>query len=174
MVIAINIILFVLEVLYYSLFMKYTKKEGKLYRYLILFTLCSLIVGMINSKNLLAYLFFILGSYVGLKYVVKTKTSLYDMLIIVLMLLLKVIIEMPLFLIFYKYIHLGHVAVTFILQLVKLLMLVLLRTKLNDWYSKFKITWNNNDFNIRYGFTIIMYLYIIITITLKLIEILKR
>lgn len=166
MVIAINIILFVLEVLYYSLFMKYTKKEGKLYKYLILFTLCSLIVGMINSKNLLAYLFFILGSYVGLKYVVKTKTSLYDMLVLVVMLLLKVIVELPLFLILYNVIHINHYLVVFIVGLVKLLLVFMFKSMMNNWYNKMKEKWNNDNFNIRYGFTILIYLYVILTIAL--------
>lgn len=162
----ITILLFILEILFYSLFIKFSKKEGKIWKYLLLFTIVSLIVGFINSKNLLAYFVFVLSTYLGLKYIVKVKVSLYDMLVILIMLLLKVIIELPLFIIFYNLIHCGHVVASFIFQIVKLMFVFICRKKLNNWYLKFKSLWDKNEFNIRYCFTIFMYFYILLTITL--------
>ena len=174
MVIAINVLLFVLESLCYSLFMKFAKNNGKLYRYIILFILCSTLVGFINSKNLIAYFVFILSAYLGIKYLVRVKTSLYDMLVLVIMLLLKVIVELPLFLILYNVINFNYYLVVFIGELAKLLLVFLCRNKMNIWYLKLKNIWDNDNFNIRYGFTILVYLFIILTITLKLITFFKR
>ena len=80
-----NIIVLIFEVLYYSLFMKYSRPEGKYYRYLILFTLITIIGLVIGTSNLISYLLLILMILYGIKYIVKIKISLYDMLVILIM-----------------------------------------------------------------------------------------
>lgn len=171
--IILNIIVLILEVLYYSLFMKFSRKDGKLCKYLLLFILGTIIVTLLNSKYMPTYLIFALSMYLGLKYVIGTKTSLYDLLIIIVMLLLNVVIELPIFLVFYKVIHLEHFVVTLLFELIKLLIVFLAKNKLNELYLKYKKKWDNNDFNIRYIFTIMVYLYVIVTIAL-LIKLLWR
>lgn len=170
----ITIMLFILEVLFYSLFIKFSKKEGKIWRYILLFTLVSILIGFINSKKLISYFVFVLCTYLGLKYIVRIKASLYDMLVIVVMLLLNVTIEFPIYLIFYKLFHLNLIIVTIMFELVKLFVVVIGKRCFNENYLEFKNVWDRNDFNVRYGFTIIIYLYVIITITLKIITFLKR
>lgn len=161
-----NIIVLVFEVLFYSLFMKYSRKDGKLINYLFLFTIGTIIVTLFSSKYMPTYLIFIITMFVGLKYIVRTKVSLYDLLIIIVMLLLNVVIELPIFIVFYNLFHFNHFIVTLIFELVKLLIILLAKFKLNEVYLKGKKIWNNNNFNIRYVFTILIYLYVIITIAL--------
>ena len=77
-----NIIIIISEVLYYSLFMMYSKKEGKLTKYLLLFSMISLIFCFISHNNLESYLALAIMMLLGIKYIVKVKTSLYDLLLI--------------------------------------------------------------------------------------------
>lgn len=169
-----NIVVMILEVLYYSLFMKFAKKDGKLYRYIILFFISTLVVGFINSKNFSSYLAFILATYIGLKYIVKVKASMYDILIILLMLLLNITIELPFYLIFYKLIHFNHYVMVLLFELVKLLVVFIIKYKLRINYVKFKKIWDDNRFMLRYISTTIIYSYVIITIALKISKIFNR
>jgi len=174
MIILSNILVMILEVLYYSLFMKFAKKDGKLYKYIILFSISTLIVGLINSENFSSYLVFVLASYIGLKYIVRTKASIYDILIILLMLLLNITIELPFYLIFYKLIHFNHYVMVLLFELVKLLVVFIIKYKLRINYVKFKKIWDDNRFTLRYISTTIIYSYVIITIALKIFEIFDR
>ena len=54
-----NIIVLFYEVLYYSLFMKFARKEGKLWRYIVLYALISLLFSVIGTKAFYSYLLFI-------------------------------------------------------------------------------------------------------------------
>lgn len=174
MIIFYNIIVLIFEVLFYSLFMKYSRKDGKLRDYILLFTICSIIVALINGKYFPTYLIFILATYIGLKYIVRTKPNLYDVLVIVVMLLLNVVIELPIYLIFYKLFHFNHIVVTLLFELVKLVVVLFGKDGFNDLYLENKKIWDNNNFNIRYGFTIMLYIYVVITIALKIFSIFKR
>ena len=49
------VIVLILEVLYYSLFMKFARKEGNFVRYLIAFTMVVLIAGITNVQTVLSY-----------------------------------------------------------------------------------------------------------------------
>jgi len=164
-----NIIVLMFEVLYYSLFMKLTRREGKFYRYIILFTIVSLIVAITNVKSFYAYMIFVLSTYVGLKYIVKSKVSFYEILVIVAMLLLNLVIELPVYLIAYKLLNISRFMTTIIFDIIKVIIVICLKNYLNIIYCKFMLLWKNNNFYIRYFTSIIVYLYVIITIILLIL-----
>ncbi len=169
-----NIIVLVFEVLFYSLFMKYSRKDGKLSRYILLFIINSIVVAIFNNKYFTTYVLFVFVAFVGLKYIVKTKTSLYDIIPLIIMLALNLVIELPIYLMFYEILHFNHFIVTMIFEVLKLLIVILLKDKLHSLYKKYKNLWHINNFNIRYCFTIFIYLYIIISIVLKVVLTFKR
>lgn len=157
-----NMVVLVLEILYYSIFMYYAKGEGKFCRYLLLFSLMTGIMLLVNTSTIYSYLIFVVLSLYGLKYLVKVKTSLYDMLVIIIMIFLGIAIQYPFYLIGLK---LGiRYEITFIYEPIKILAILLSRNFIKRQYNKLKIKWNNNNFYIRYIFTCLMYLYVIITI----------
>lgn len=155
------IMVLIFEILYYSLFVRLTRKEGNFFKYIISFTMCTMIVFICNSNNVLAYLTFILSSLFFLKYLVRIKVSLFDMLMIFAMLLLKVTIETPTYMILYKFLDIYTIGIIY--SLVKITTLILLRNKLNNVYKFLKIKWDNNNFYIRYIFTSIVFIYVIIS-----------
>lgn len=174
MLILMNIIVLIFEILYYSLFMKFARKEGKLYKYILLFIINTIVVAVFNNKYFTTYILFMCVAFIGLKYIVKTKTSLYDLIPIIVMLALNLAIELPIYLICYKLLGLNHFVTTMIFEVIKLLALILLKNKLHTAYLKYKDIWNINNFNIRYLCTIFIYLYVIISIVLKIYLTFKR
>lgn len=161
-----NIIVLIFEILYYSMFMKFARKEGKFWRYLLLFSLITIMMIFIGTNTLYAYLIFVLLALYGLKYIVKIKTSFYDMFIIVIMMMLKLLIETPIYLICINFIKNNHFIVILLMDIIKIGILFLLKNRLNIFYIKLKKLWQNNNFYLRYIFTCIMYIYVIITIIL--------
>ena len=55
-----HIIVLLFEVLYYSMFMKFARKEGKFWRYLLLFSLITIVLIFTGTGNLYVYLIFVL------------------------------------------------------------------------------------------------------------------
>ena len=163
-----NVVVLVFEILYYTLFMKFARKEGKFWRYLLLFTIASILI-LITGNTFFAYLIFILFTYISLKIIVKTKVSLYDMLIIVVMLFLNIVIQLPIFILCFNILKVGHFMTTMIFEVAKILLLLLLNKRMNRYYIKFKRLWDNNNFYIRYIFSCSMFIYVIVTVILKVI-----
>ena len=161
-----NIIVLIFEVLYYALFMKFSRKEGKFSKYLITFVINTFIILIFSSNSLITYFLFMLFTYIALKYIVKTKVSLYDMLIVLIMLFVKLIIEFPFIIIFYKLLNINQFIVTIIFDIVKMCLLFALKEKLHKYYVKMKKLWDNNNFYIRYIFSCLMFLYTIIIVIL--------
>jgi hypothetical protein len=153
-----------IEVLYYSLFMKFARKEGKLWKYLLSFSLISIILIFIKANHIYSYLFIVLLMIYSLKYIVRIRTTLYDLLFIILMLLTKGIIEHITVLIFYVMLKSSILFTTILFSIFKIIFLVILKNKLNLVYNYMLIKWKNNCFYIRYLFTIFMYSYVIISI----------
>lgn len=157
-----RILVIIFEILYYSLFMKFSRKEGKFWKYILLFTFIQVFFFFVTSNFFISYMLLILMILFGIKYVIKIETSLYDMMIIFIMLLFKLIIEfvfaltLPLLI---ENINLCKL----ILGFIKIIILLIISRKMNPLYSKLKIMWNNNNFYIRYSFTIFMFLYVIFT-----------
>lgn len=155
-----NIIVLIFEVLYYSMFMYYSKKEGKFWKYILLFSLITIIGLFIGTNYLLSFLLLVIMMIYGLKYIVKAKISLYDMLVIFFMLLLNFLIPMPIY--YFSSIFTKNVFIlTIVYQIIKFLIVFALKYKLNKFYNFFHNLWNNNNFYIRYIFTTFMYLFVI-------------
>ena len=74
-----NILVLIFEILYYSLFMKYARKESKFHKLILLFTMITIIGMIIGTNNLPSYLILILMMLFGMKHVARLKVSLYDM-----------------------------------------------------------------------------------------------
>ena len=157
--ILLSIIIMAFEILYYSLFMKFTRKEGNILKYILMFTIINIFFCIVGTNNLYSYLLLILLILFGLKYFIKIKTNLYDMLVIFIMLLVKLIIELPFYVILINLI--SNISVIIITDIFKLLIVYLLKNKLNIFYKKLKIKWDNNNFYIRYIFCIMMFIYTI-------------
>lgn len=160
-----NIIVLIFEVLYYSMFMYYAKKEGKFWRYILLFSLISIVLMFVGTKNLYSYLVFVVLSLFGLKYIIKAKASLYDMLIIIIMIFFKIFVEASIFFINNLFIK-NYLLFMIMIVLIKFILVCILRKRLNTFYIKLKNKWDKNNFYIRYIFICLTYIYIIITIIL--------
>lgn len=160
-----NVILYIIilisEILYYSMFMKFAKKEGKLWKYMLTFIINTGLIFIFNSMNVLSYLVFVMFTLFALKYIVKTKTSLFDMLVIFVMMIIKVLIETPTYMIFGNLFNIYIIGIIY--SLIKIILMFLLRNELNILYKKSKKKWDNNNFYIRYIFTILMFAYSIIS-----------
>lgn len=156
-----NIIVLIFEVLYYSLFMKFSRAEGKLWRYILTFTLITIFFWFVGTDKIYSYLLLIFTILYGIKYIVKIKVNLYDMLIIFIMLLFKVLIETPVYMLLYKVLDIYMIGLVY--STLKIIILNLLKNKLNLLYKVLKIKWDNNNFYIRYIFTIFLFSYTIIS-----------
>lgn len=159
-----NIIVLIFEILYYSLFMKFAKNDGKVWKYIILFVLITIVLMFIGTTNLYAYLAFVLLSLYGLKYIVKTKISLYDMLPIIIMLFIKIIIELLSMIIFYNFLGANQFITTLLFEGLKILFIIINRKNIFNYNIKLNKIWNQNNFYIRYFFSIFTIIYVIMTI----------
>lgn len=154
-----DFIVLLFEVLFYSLFMKFARKEGKFCKYLLTFILATILVIIFSSNSLVTYLIFVLFTYVSFKYIIKLKVSLYDMLIIFIMLLCKLLIETPFYVALINRIDNFYVIV--ITSIVKISIICLLHKKIESMYKVLKLKWDNNNFYIRYIFSTLMFTYTI-------------
>ena len=165
--IVLNIILLLIDIIFYSIFLYSCRKDGKFNRYVILGIIVTVLALIVGTNNLLSYLLLVMTFLLGMKYIVKVKTSLYDMFIIIVMLFTKVSLELFPFVIFY--IILGNYAVVYVLMIIlKLLFLITARNNLHLFYKTMKKLWLNNVFKIRYIFICCTYIYVIITALCKL------
>lgn len=154
-----NFIVLLFEILFYSMFMYYSKREGKFSRYFLLFTLITIFFTFVGTTQLINYIVLIFMMLYGIKHIVKVKTTLYDMFILSLMLIFKIVIEFIVVLLFYNLF--GIIITTFILLIAKLLITFTLKNKLNIFYKKMRIIWYKNNFYIRYIFSCLIVIYII-------------
>ena len=155
-----NLIVLTFEILFYSMFMKFARNDGKFVRYLLSFTIITVIGLVIGTNNLPSYLLLTLLMLLGLKYIVKIYTSLYDMLVIVAMIIFGIVIQLPCYLVLMTITNDLHVSMI-IYQVIKILITLILKNKLNTLYTKFEILWDNNNFYIRYLFAIGILIYTI-------------
>ena len=160
--IILNAIVLIYEVLYYALFMKFARKDGKFWKYILLFSLITICLFFITTNKIYSILMLCFAILYGLKIIVKINVSLFDLLVIFAMLLIKLIVEMPLSLLFYTIIK-NIFVVSTITGIIKIFIVVLIRNNINRIYNKFEKLWKNNNFYIRYIFTILMFTYIICT-----------
>lgn len=158
----VNIIVLIFEVLYYSLFMKFTKKEGKFIRYCILFSLVSVLGVVLNTQNVTNYFILLFFIIFGIKYIVKVKTTMFDFLIVLFMLVLNIIIETVVYLILYRLIGFNYIITTFTFEIIKIGICLALNNKLYLLQTKTKKLWDKNNFYIRYLTSVMIYIYTII------------
>lgn len=156
-----NVVILILETLYYSVFMKISRREGKFSRYLLLFTLFSIISLFLNKNFMLNYVLIFLVILYGLKYIVRISISLYDLLFIIIMFLIKIVIEIPFYYLFV--LLLNGVTSTLLFQSIKVLLVYIFRNKLPIIYKQLNEKWKNNNFYIRYIFTILLFTYVIVS-----------
>ena len=155
-----RILVIVFEIIYYSLFMKQARKEGKLTRYLLLFTLFSIVSFFMNDSSLISYAMILMMILYGLKYVVKLNISLYDLFFIIIILLFKLLIELLFAFVINHFIN-DILVSKVILGLIKILFVIVVGFGLNNLYNKLYKYWNENRFFIRYIFDILLFIYII-------------
>lgn len=160
--ILLNILVLVFEILYYSIFMYYAKGEGKFKRYLLLFSLITIIGLFIGTNHLHSFILLVIMILFGMKYLIKLKTSLYDMFFIYIMLFTKMIIELVISYILYFIIIKNIFVITITFLFLKLILVIIIKNKIMFLYSYLKNKWNNNNFYIRYLFAIMNFIYIII------------
>lgn len=156
-----NVIVLIMEVLYYSLFMKFARKEGKLWRYLLSFGIITFILSIIGTNHMYSYLFFGIMVLLCIKYIIKLKLQSFHMFIIIEMLLFKIIVEAIIVLILYNLMKMPIWIVLIFLSLIKLLLIILFKNKIYFINKYFYGKWINNNFYIRYIFTIFIFIYII-------------
>lgn len=167
----INIIVLLLEILYYSLFMKFTKRDGSFIKYCILFILVTILGGILNTRDITNYFILLMFIVLGLKYVVRVKITMFDFLIVLIMLVFNIIIEATIYLLLFKLIKVNYIITTFTFEVIKISLCLILRNKLSLMNNKLKELWNNNNFYIRYLFTVLIYIYVIITCVMIILKI---
>lgn len=156
-----NIIVLIFEILYYSLFMKFARKEGKIWKYLIAFSISVIISGFLNVETFISYILTLICMLVSLKYIARLKVNLFDLLYIFIMMFFKIIIETLVFVIFNNLLPIF--AFYIVLEFVKIFTIIILKDKFNKLYKILKLKWENNNFYIRYIFTTLMFAYTIIS-----------
>lgn len=156
-----NILVLIFEVLYYSMFMYFAKGEGKFWKYLLLFSILTIIIGIIGTNNILSYLIFVILSIFGIKYIVKVKTSVFEMLYIFIILLIKILIETPFYFLFIKIFNVYCIGI--LTGIIKTLVILLFKRKILLLYNYLNKLWVNNNFYVRYIFSILMLIYCILS-----------
>lgn len=159
--ILLNVVVLALEVLYYALFMKFARKEGKFWRYLLSFSLVNIVLMFIGTNQIYSYLLTMLMMLYGIKYIVKIKTSIYDLLFLFIMMLIKTEIEGISCFLFFNLV--SPFLFIMIIDFLKIFFIITLRNKIETLYKYLKLKWSNNNFYIRYIFNILMFAYILMS-----------
>ncbi len=154
-----NIIVLIFEVLYYSMFMYYARKEGKLWKYILLFSIVTIICGFINTKVFLNYLFLIIFILIGYKILINKKIIFFDVFIIFLMMIFKILFEFFAFY-FFSLFFCNNISII-IFEILRLFFVLYINFSLKKFFDNIKIKWDKNDFYIRYLFIIISFSYVI-------------
>lgn len=155
-------VILLFEVLFYSLFIKFVKPKSSFIRLLMLFAFLTLVNYIIGS-SIYAYIFFVILALLGLKYFVKTETTIYDLFIIVIMILFKAFLEIIDGLILQLFFENSNI-ISVGTSLLKTLILFPLKDNLLYQYRNFNLKWKNNNFYVRYIFTILIYVYVIFSL----------
>lgn len=161
--IVLNLIVLLFEVLYYSCFMYFAKREGKFWKYLVLFGIITLSGLFIKTNTFISYLYLVLAMLYGMKYVVKVKTTLCDMLTMLIMLLIKLLIEFPLSMILYL-ITSNILIISCVVGVIKIFLIINFSDFIYKINKKITKLWNNNNFYVRYIFSCLAYVYVILSI----------
>lgn len=151
------------EIMYYSLFMYYSRKDNIL-KYILSSTLVTIVGLAINTNNFISYSILVFLMMFIMKYVFKINIKLYNILTIILMLITKILIEYTVVIILFNILKCSILITTIVFTILKILIVVLCRNRLTKIDNIIETKWNNNNFYIRYFTTIGIFLYIIISI----------
>ena len=143
--IILNAIILIFEVLYYALFMKFARKDGKFWKYFLMFLLSNILCLFISFENFYAYLFYFLG-IILLSKLFKLNFKLYDLIVVILSMIIKLIIELLFFA---------------IIGIFKNEIIYVFRNDLRNIYIKIYEKWQNNNFYIKYFLNIAIFIYVI-------------
>lgn len=156
-----QLIIFLLEILYYTLFFNFCRKQDKFYKIFLMFLIANIGLFFIGFNTFYAYTLYFFEIMILCK-ILKIKLVLYDILVFIVSLFVKLFLELICFAIFRENIVLFIPVL--IMGIFKNLFLILIRNLLNKAYINFKKVWDNNNFYIRYSFSTLLYLYIIASI----------
>jgi hypothetical protein len=153
-----NLIIFLLEILYYTLFIKLSKREKGFIKYFLVFLLANAISLFVGFSSFYSYLFYFVEIVLLIK-LLKVKFNLFDLLVIINSMLVKILIEFIAFLILRE--KLDLFIWILILGIFKNLILFIFKNLLQYCYIGLYKMWVNNNFYIRYIFNIMVFVYII-------------
>lgn len=159
-----NIIVLIFEVLYYSMFMYFSKEDGKFWKYILLFIFISIFGGIIGTNNLMSYIYLILMIFIGINNILKVRMYFRDIFVIIAMIFFGVLIQFPLYLI--GSLLQQFILFSFIYEIVKVILTFVLKNKIRKIYLWFEKAWNKNNFYVRYICSISLFIYVIITVLL--------
>jgi len=156
-----NMTIFLLEILYYSFFLRFARNKNDFIKVFIMYLISNIGLYFIGFESFYAYTLYLV-EIVLLARLFKMKLVLYDTLVILVSLMFKLLMEIPFFIILGTKVDLF--IWVFIIGIFKNIVVILLRNKLSKLYIKGKKKWDNNNFYIRYAYSIILYSYIIASI----------
>ena len=154
-----NLIVLIFEIMFYSIYTKNIKGEGKLSKYILTFIVGTIGL-MIAGNGLFSYLAFALLCLLGIKYIVKVKTSFFDFFMIIIMLLIKAAIETALCIVCFVITKNTFISLM-IANVVKMLFVCKNRVPMRNYYQVLRKLWNSNNFYFRYILMSLLYIYII-------------
>lgn len=157
-----NFIVLAFEIIYYSLFMKSIKREGKFWKYVVIFVISTIFTLIFSKYSILSYVFIIFSTLIVGKYILKINMKLYDFYLILAMMFFKILIEAITYTLFVNI--LGQYITIFLFEFLKILFVFIFNKALNKVYEKGMEVWENNNFYIRYFTAIILILYLIFTV----------
>lgn len=121
-----------------------TKEVDKFQKAIEISILATFIIGCTGTNQLLTYILFVLLAINGLK--MFTEPKLYDMFVLTMMLIFKIVIEFIIVLFFYNIF--GLIFTTFIFEMAKIIILLIFKNKISKLYIKFDKIWYKNNFYI--------------------------
>ena len=158
-----------LEILFYTMFMKASKREGNIIGYIFTFLIGTIEMSIMNSNRLIAYLLFFLVVLLGMKFLARTKVLNYDILVLFIMCLSKLAVEFLTLVPLYMITGNSFLA-TCVSGVIKLVLVIAFSKQLNIIYNKLLDKWNKNNFYIRYFTSTIIMLYVIVTCIILIVQ----
>lgn len=154
-----NLIVLIFEIMFYSIYTKNIKGEGKLSKYILTFIVGTIGL-MIAGNGLFSYLAFALLCLFGIKYIVKVKTSFFDFFMIIIMLLIKAAIETAVCIVCFAITKDTFISLM-VANIVKMLFVCKNKVPMRNYYQVLGKLWNSNNFYFRYILMSLLYIYII-------------
>ena len=156
-----QLIVFLLEILYYTMFFSFCRKDEKPYKLFLVFLISNIISFFIGYGSFYSYAFYFIEIAI-LTRLLKIKMTLYDILVLIVSMIFKLFIEVMFFIFIRE--NITTFAWICTIGIVKNNILIICNKKLNEIYNKLKKLWLNNNFYIRYLFSTFLYLYLIFSV----------